>query len=243
MAENKPVPARLRDYRTVADRIDAFTQDYQGEGCIVSELLADVPMPGFITFRALVSRRCEDGQEWVLGNGHATAKFTGAEDQLEKLETAARGRALVAAGYTSSLEKAAELEAATEKVTRQEQAETVKFSDDHGPARGKVSAAPGHANADLLEAQFRPAFRQVIERMRFLAKTGAAFDSIKAYAAEHKPGMTEPEYDFARKELGRLRQECEANQPAVAAAPEAAPATPQEPTAAEAMADLDEDYY
>ncbi len=124
----QPLPARLADYRTVGDRIDAFCADYPGETCITTATV-EAPAQDWIAFRAIVSRRMTDGTEWVLGTGHAAQKFSGQEDQYEKLETAARGRALVAAGYTSSLEKAAEIEAAAEKVNRQEGRELHPFTD------------------------------------------------------------------------------------------------------------------
>lgn len=123
----QPLPARLADYRTVGERIDAFCADYPGDTCIDSHPTAP-PTEGWIAFRATVSRWMPDGTAWTLGTGHAAQKFTGQEDQYEKLETAARGRALVAAGYTSSLEKAAEIEAATEKVNRQEGRASLPFT-------------------------------------------------------------------------------------------------------------------
>lgn len=163
----QPLPARLADYRAVSDRIDAFCADYPGETSITTAAV-DGPTPEWIAFRALVSRRMPDGTEWVLGTGHAAQKFSGQEDQYEKLETAARGRALVAAGYTSSLEKAAEIEAATEKMNRQEGRDLHPFTDaadtDGFIPRQTAQDAPSTAIAPVPAYDARDALTEAQER-------------------------------------------------------------------------------
>ncbi len=185
----QPLPARLADYRTVGDRIDAFCADYPGETCITTATV-EAPAQDWIAFRAIVSRWMPDGTEWVLGTGHAAQKFSGQEDQYEKLETAARGRALVAAGYTSSLEKAAEIEAATEKVNRQEGQE--------------IPATPRQTSQDapdpLTDAQER-----VIAQAYDLAQAGDQYPAVIALLKTLQADATPDQWTAIKRALAAIK--------------------------------------
>lgn len=103
---------RLEDYVPVHERVQEFRKDHKA-GSIVTVMVGSDP----VTFRAEVSL---DGQERPVATGHASEeggmrKGGRSESAVEKVETAAVGRALAFLGYqiTRGIASREEVEKAT----------------------------------------------------------------------------------------------------------------------------------